>query len=498
MEAKERAPSQAPVWPEWLAAGALFLIAPALRLYGLGQESLWADEFYTLWTSGGDSVGGVLAEVERSNPHPPLYFVLLHVIIALFGDSPWALRFPSALAGAMAVPFVYMMGRLLAPERRGVAMTLGVLFAISPMHLWYSQEARAYSLQVLLELMTVVALLWAYRSDGRKRIVPLVACALAGAAAASTHFFSAFFLLPVLGGLVYLAWRSEIRWQPAGAAGLLVLLSLPAALKAVGRMMSGAGIDWLPEVPAGVLLPGIPQAQFLAPLYIPIPGWLYYAGLIAALGLFAVGLVEGWRMRRSHPLLFGTVAAGLCCTLVLPVLINLAGKPILFYGQRYLIIALPFTLLVVSLALGSARTWLRYAAWCLVLPVAACQLFWMQNYYTTRQKRTWDTAAAYIDKNAPDAVIAVKPERAAGFIGYYLEPGRDIRGVDTDIELLAVRERPLVIVSFQNEREKLIRAGVREGEIGTLLYETNRPGQDIWLFVLDVHTETQVHTEAQR
>src|SRR5436309_4123915 len=84
----------------------LFVIGLALRLYRLGTQSLWLDEGGT-WAEVSGRTGkgwsALLGELFSQDAAYPLYHVLLKAWIALAGDSEWALRFPSALAGAATV-----------------------------------------------------------------------------------------------------------------------------------------------------------------------------------------------------------------------------------------------------------------------------------------------------------------------------------------------------------------------------------------------------------
>src|SRR5262249_20178175 len=82
----------------------LFALGLALRLYRLGAQSLWLDEGST-WSEVTGRTGkgwlALLAELFSKDAAYPLYHVLLKAWVAVVGDSEWALRFPSALAGAL-------------------------------------------------------------------------------------------------------------------------------------------------------------------------------------------------------------------------------------------------------------------------------------------------------------------------------------------------------------------------------------------------------------
>jgi len=72
------------------------------------------------------------------------------------GTTEYALRFPSALTGLLALPLIWAWGRRLFDQR--VAFVAVLLLAVNPYHLWYSQEAKMYSLLVVVVMLA----LWAF------------------------------------------------------------------------------------------------------------------------------------------------------------------------------------------------------------------------------------------------------------------------------------------------------------------------------------------------
>ena len=156
----------------------------ALRLHELGTKSLWSDEGLTLRRAeqpiglifqnvnliplGPDYQDGSEMEVVRTpDLHPPLYFLLVHVWIQLAGKSEFALRFLSVAAAIIALPLLYTLARSLMNRETGLWAAL--LGAISPFFLWYAQEARMYSLLVVLSLASVRALLPLLEDRPRRR-----------------------------------------------------------------------------------------------------------------------------------------------------------------------------------------------------------------------------------------------------------------------------------------------------------------------------------------
>ena len=133
----------------------LILAAWAWRLYGLEAQSLWRDEVDSLRFATRD-LPKVLAAFTRPGENGPLYYLLLRPWLAWVGQSEYALRFPSALAGVLALPIIFAWARRLFNPTVGLIAVL--LLAVNPYHLWYSQEARMYA---VLGVLTMLAL-WSF------------------------------------------------------------------------------------------------------------------------------------------------------------------------------------------------------------------------------------------------------------------------------------------------------------------------------------------------
>ena len=118
-----------------------------LRLYQLGKQSLWFDEAYSVLMS--KNLTGLWFDQIR-DASPPLYYTLLHYWMGWFGKDEFSLRFLSVLFGILLIPLIYAVGTTLFDKRVGFYASL--LTAISPIHIYYSQEIKMYSLLPLLSL----------------------------------------------------------------------------------------------------------------------------------------------------------------------------------------------------------------------------------------------------------------------------------------------------------------------------------------------------------
>ena len=137
----------------WLTAGGLAAIGLVLRLCRWTSDELWPDEAFLGYVSG-LSLQEILPLTWDENT-PPLAHYLVAISERLFGPGEAALRLPSLLAGSLLAPATYLAGRSFLGERTG--LFAGIICVFSPIHIFYSQIARAYALLPLLALASGIS-----------------------------------------------------------------------------------------------------------------------------------------------------------------------------------------------------------------------------------------------------------------------------------------------------------------------------------------------------
>src|SRR5579864_637779 len=120
----------------WMAPCAITAFALLLRLHGLGAKPFWLDEIASLRRATMPFFNVVPESLH--NNHYPTYFLFLW-LVAKLGASPWLLRLPSAVLGAISAGLVCVVGRDADGPRTGIAA--GLLLALSPFDVQYGQEA---------------------------------------------------------------------------------------------------------------------------------------------------------------------------------------------------------------------------------------------------------------------------------------------------------------------------------------------------------------------
>jgi uncharacterized membrane protein len=128
----------------------ILTLALTLRLYGLENQSLWVDEIGQVLVAKEASLLQVALSSVRHDGSTPLDYLITHIVL-LIGDSEGILRLPSVLWGVLAVYLTYKISRNLYDK--GTALFSAFLLSITPIHIYYSQEVRFYSLSVFMILL---------------------------------------------------------------------------------------------------------------------------------------------------------------------------------------------------------------------------------------------------------------------------------------------------------------------------------------------------------
>jgi 4-amino-4-deoxy-L-arabinose transferase-like glycosyltransferase len=198
----------------------LVFLAFALYTFRLDYQSLWYDEGFSVYLAR-MSLGEITSRTAH-DIHPPFYYYLLHSWVLPFGSTEFSLRFLSAIFGVLTISLMWALGKRLLGENGGLLSA--ALVAVSPLFLWYSQEARMYTLVTFLCLLSTYLLLRIVGGSGRRALM-WAAYVLTNIVAVYTHFY-AFFVL-AFQFLFFFCWwvlwsRGQIRQRWPAMVSLLV------------------------------------------------------------------------------------------------------------------------------------------------------------------------------------------------------------------------------------------------------------------------------------
>ncbi len=381
--------------PRWMVPAALIALAALLRLTWLGRESLWYDEVVVARISQAP-LGEILSGRAGDLGNPPGFFALARLWRLAVGGSEAALRLLPALIGIASVALFYGFAREVLSRRAGRLAT--AFIALSPVHLYLSQELRMYSLLFLV----TVALLWAAwryaRTGSRLALLGYGAAAVAGL---YTHYYSGLVIAAV--NVWVLLGRSDLRRKGLwlGAQAAVALLFLPWVPRFLHQLSVRSS-----EVSEGS---SSRLHLFAAPLTLmfgrtlvwrDVPRRLFVVLPVICAGLWLVPLSAAWAGRcRGRWLL----AASLLVPLPVIVLMVFVAD-VQFYDARKGLIFLPA--LALLFGDGALRLDRRVAVplvgLCLGLMIASDAL-----YFRRANRDEWRGLARHVTERAWEGDVAV-------------------------------------------------------------------------------------------
>jgi mannosyltransferase len=312
----------------------LTILALALRAPNLGR-AYWVDEGITVGISSHHltAIPGLL----RQDGSPPLFYVLLHFWMELFGRSEVATHLLPLAISLLAIPLAYWAGRELFERRAGLAAA--ALVATNPFMAWYSTETRMYPLVVALSIAGVT---FAWRAVRDRRLRDAGAAVLTYTLLLYTHDWGIYLSAVTAGVLLGLAlFRGDRRLAVgvAASSGITLLLWLPWLPFFIDQARNTAA-PW-------AISPAI--GDFFADPSSALGGTLGF--LIAP--LLAAGVL--WA-RQGRPLPYGSLARLLCAIGVLCALAGFLGAQLEpSWTERYLAVIVGPLLLAAAGALASSR-----------------------------------------------------------------------------------------------------------------------------------------------
>lgn len=286
----------------------ILALAAVVRFYDLTAAAIWGDEGSSLLLSR-FSLPDIWLHAAH-DVHPPLYFLLLHGWIALFGDGIFSIRSLSALPGIVTVWLGVWLMDLLATRR--AALLAGVLLALLPTAVRYSQEVRMYSLLGLWLIGATIALVYWIRHPQRTRY--LVVYALLMTAAFYTHYFTALCVLChwLYLGLIRVQPGYRLRhiqrpdWWLANAAVVLLFLpwvpNLIDLLQHMDQLKANGDVGWETPVTLGSL-PSMMWSLLTQDDGENLPTLLFITMPLALLAIVGVALARDRSVFRGSVLL---------------------------------------------------------------------------------------------------------------------------------------------------------------------------------------------------
>jgi len=323
----------------------LTLVGLFLRFYHITFNSLWTDEIYTYFFSKNSFID-IWFVATTNDYNPPLFYWIEHFML-YFGNNEFILRFAPAVIGTSTIPLIYFLGKIFLDRNCGIVMA--ALITISPFHITYSQEARAYTMMLFF---LTLALIFFFKALQTNAVRSWVLFGVFSGFAFWTHFYA---IIPVISlfivalGLNARKIWNEVRFIIPLIKGALIffIASLPL-LFVVGKTfhtVTGDAPTWgmqgraiITHCSSIILV----NARGFSGYYTIFSGYTRFV-LIIYFVLFLIGIITIFMMKRKKAYL-------LIVMIMIPLVISWALSYRMPMDPRYLIYLILFYFMGIAAA----------------------------------------------------------------------------------------------------------------------------------------------------
>jgi len=424
---------------------AILSIGLFLRIYDLSGESIWLDESASVHFA---SLNFSDIFFLRGEKNPPLYYIILHWWINLFGDSEFSIRFPSVIFGSLSIFMIYKVGNQICDKDVGILGSF--LLGLSVFHIRYSQEARMYSLSFLLTLLSIYFFIRFFKDRSCKVLISYI---LFSILLMYSHIYGLFIIISQNIYLIVLFFSSNElfslnikRWILTQF--LLIVLFIPW-IKIFITLTFGVVKDglWLP----------IPSLLSIVKSFGAYSGGILLFLLFLILLSFSIikyegisGNIDRRNISKSIKSYFRKIRllnineillllVWLLTPIILPFTISLFSTPI--YTTKYTIVASPAFYLLIAKGINNISH--KYLKSIIISVIIIISLVYIREYYINIDKEQWRDVASYIDDNAKNGDLLLFNAAGQIVFDYYSKrtsliknhfSEKNIKGLETAVE----------------------------------------------------------------
>lgn len=448
-----------------------------LRVHTLGRDGFRLDEAGQALAATQPTLAGMI-EVEQTHAMALPLDYLVTRIAATIGETEFVMRFGSAIWGTVAIAIIYSLTSYLS-RSNFTALLSAFILALSPVHIYYSQELRFYAALSAFFLLSVLTLFRAVRQTKIDRWIAFLLATLIGA------YFHPFVLLSVVIGAVYylLAILTD-TWSKAALFRFMLSTAIIALTFLPGYLVFGAHqqyefdlLQWSGTLPK-VILGGLDWTETFGTAEGPLmSAWLYLNLGFAVLGLLFILFINDktrrWWMLISF--ILGAIAGiGLITLAVIARGYWLLPRQLVHLSQVGIILT---AMGISGIVHGpdrppSSKSWrsmLRLAVLgSIILFISIAAGDKLHRYYNEPRQTGREAAYELLDVNQGNELIFIIPGYEWQSLAYYLEQDERGAGIIMNLRPLTLEE---LSANPQNDQPAFLffrSTGSKEEEIALL------------------------------
>ena len=383
----------------WVYFSIVFLANLLFKITDLGLSAFWYDEIISVQSASLDF--GHIKHVSEWDKNPPFYYYCLSVWIKLFNDTEFTVRLLSVIFSSLAGGLLFLIAN--KQFNKVTAVVSSLLFISSNVLFYYSHEARAYSLVLLLALLSTY-LYFKLKENPTLKYVALLG--VINFLLIYTHYIVG---LVLLFQTILMLFYFDKKQKKYFSISLLIVLALTALRFTKKQILlivdfnSSNNVFWLKKSDIHYLKEVI--GNFLFNNYISI--------IFSVIILIVISLVVIKKINKNQ----FYVVYSICIGCVSIIILYLLGKFTPIFLDRYLIFALPFLFILIAYGLSFIKY--SYIPISLIAMLFVFSVFKMD--YKTDKKMDYRNTVSFIksikDKN--DLIIIKTKDIKPLFCYYY-------------------------------------------------------------------------------
>ena len=384
----------------WIYLSIVFLANLLFKITDLGFSSFWYDEIISVQSASLDF--GHIKHVSEWDKNPPFYYYCLSVWIKLFNDTEFTVRLLSVIFSSLAGGLLFLLANKYFNKVTAIVSSL--LFISSNVLFYYSHEARAYSLVLLLTLISTYIYFNLKENPSIKYVVLL---GIINFLLIYTHYIVG---LVLLFQTILMLFYFDKKQKKYFSISLLIVLGLTALRFTKKQFLlivdfnSSSTVFWLKKSDVNFLKEVMSSFLFNNTISI----------IFSIIILMVISLVIIKKTNKNQFYLVYSVCIGLGSIIIL----YLLGKFTPLFLDRYLIFTLPFLFILIAYGLSFIK--LSYIPISLIAILFLFSAFKMD--YKTDKKMDYRNTVSFIKsiKDIDDLII-VKTKDIKPLFSYYYD-----------------------------------------------------------------------------